>query len=162
MLPPSATQRRVVRMWTDVLQKRITSFVRVEYQQSKKPACSRRLGISSTMKMEVIRSFETSVCIGTKRGYFPKFVRSSSKSGSTYCWVSYYCNEGPPSRASCNATWRGARWPQTGSRTPIHFLSLIPSKFNMWMGTTHITFNVLYLQDVPFIKIKPCKVWNTS
>jgi hypothetical protein len=44
MLPSSATQRRVVCIWTDVSEERIASNFRVKYQQSKKPECRRWLG----------------------------------------------------------------------------------------------------------------------
>jgi hypothetical protein len=44
LLPPHGIYRRVVCMWTDVSEERITSIFRVENQPSKKPACIRWLG----------------------------------------------------------------------------------------------------------------------
>jgi hypothetical protein len=65
----SGIYRRVVHMWTNVSEKRISSIFRVENHPSKKPASIRWLGWFSTLKMEVIRSPETSVHIWTTRHF---------------------------------------------------------------------------------------------
>jgi hypothetical protein len=56
-------------MWTYISEERVSSIFRVENYPSKKPACSKWLGLFSTFKMEVIRFSETSVHIWTTRRY---------------------------------------------------------------------------------------------
>jgi hypothetical protein len=69
MLSFSGIWHRAVLAWTDVCEESITWVLSVRHQLSKKSACSRWLGSYFTMKMEVIRSFETSVHIRTTRRY---------------------------------------------------------------------------------------------
>jgi hypothetical protein len=57
MLPSSGIQHRLVCMWNDASEERITFTFRVENQPSKESACSRWLSWFSTLNTEVIRRF---------------------------------------------------------------------------------------------------------
>jgi hypothetical protein len=70
----SGMWRRVDLVWTDVSEQRIASVLRVEKSASEEPPVHAGFSFAdfSTMKMEVICSFETSVHARSTRRHIPE------------------------------------------------------------------------------------------